>query len=420
MAIGASYYDDILDEGSFSTVRYIFSILITVFSVSYSVYFVFKNNNRSDDIVSIEGVYNFSNGSLCVTSYIPRIYCENSFVSLYATIFSPSLNSSDQYVIESLLYGKSTKESLYFSQSIPSLTTRNIELYSSWYTVFPIMIAQVQIFGDIKDDTSISITMIRSTKWYTQILGSLHNIMRIFSLITIFLFSLCLLINNNIHLIHFFSVGSLLLAFLCNINISFSHFPHLHSICLLLKGLFSSFNLISLFVSSLHFAANENQSVYIVVSILLLFADAMRSLTTDSFVVASSFDNNGVVWVFFFLASIVSRVVISVFIFINFLDSALKGSFRRLLVFIMNCLGICLTLLPGVAKSTIQIYSGLPSSLIEFFSEYTFQSIFSVFFALMHWPNQRNDPTEMELNLIENNEFSITRDASVQFEKQFE
>ncbi|OHT03056.1 hypothetical protein TRFO_29611 [Tritrichomonas foetus] len=205
-----------------------------------------------------------------------------------------------------------------------------------------------------------------------------------------YLVSTCFVSRGNIHAEHIFSIIGLIVSILANFPLSvlpqFQGDLEAQCFNFLFKGLFSSFNLINLFLCV--YKANNGQLVEFasIMSLVYIFGGALSEMTFDSRIVDRFFDVNTIVWLFFTSVALMSRISITLFIFYNFcvILKNHRNSQKRLYTPYLSIYFV--STVSWTVQHILFYKNGYKNYAFDFFESYIVQTLTALMFADIHWP----------------------------------
>jgi hypothetical protein len=393
--------------------------------ISFSLVYDFLKNFTADEVTVIKGTNVLQpNGILYFISSAVQLSTSNYFYSIYA-LFNDSGGSMDfsapKYNIDANLTCISDKKIVTINEYMT--TSGFTELFTSWYPEYKQIIIEMHVSGkEVTKDTRVSLLVVKNTKAFAKLMNKFNHIICLVSLTILLFYALFALIfgRGHITVLQFLTIILLILNVVANFK--YNHDTEeitslANSMLLLTRGALFASNIFALFVASMKFANSENKGTAIIIGVIFIIAEAMCSLTTDSYVISEYFGNNGLVWVFFFSTSMISKVSLILLTIKNIIISIILAPLRRQKFYLSFYLfTIVLLTIPYIYRSANLIIKGYQNSCINFFCDYIIQAIVTFIFVQLTWPaysKEQDDLTDMSLH-----HFDIQRDMSVQFETQ--
>ena len=369
--------------------RSILTIFIISIIIFFSTIFFYNYISYSDKFIEIKGIDRIEHdGSYYMIASIPKISTDTYFSSIYLHLHSNNYQENQEYSIEAIFncYLNNNK-SLIIQQNIPSLYFGKSELLNTGIPNYNIMIVQLFMKGNFKNNISISLIQTFISKEFQILLNKIKIILLISLLIILIFYFLNFLIFKKFkEITQYLSLFSLIFTLISIYFFGKNNNITNHSIDLLFRGFISSFNLITLFGLSYTYISGDNLSATLIISTLFLICDAFRSLTTDTFILSQYFDNNGVIWVFFFSTSIVSKISIILIIFHHLIYAYLYGPLKSRIKIILLSIISFIYIIPKVLRLLYLATKENESSSINFFCDFFLQYIISCLISLFEWP----------------------------------
>lgn len=405
----------------------IFRIIAAIVTalISFSLIFSFLSRFTSDEVSYIKGTNVIQpSGALYFISSAAQFSTSNYFYSIYAN-FEGTSKSNDsgtpKFSIDANLTCISDKKTITLNEN--TISAGMTELYTSWFPEYKQMIIELIVTGkEITKDTHASLIIVKNTKDFAKLMDSLNRIICLVSLTILLFYTLYSLIFGRGHM----TILQVITLILLSLNV-IANFPYNHGkteitssancMSLLTRGALFSTNIFALFVASMKFAGSDNKGTAMLIGVMFIIAESMCTLTTDSYVMSEYFGNNGLVWVFFFSTSIISKISLILLTIKNIITSILIAPQKRQKFYLsLFCFATVLLVSPYIYKSINLVIKEYQNSCINFFCDYIIQAIVTFIFVQLTWPTyskQQDDLTDISLH-----HFDLQRDMSVQFETQ--
>jgi hypothetical protein len=196
-----------------------------------------------------------------------------------------------------------------------------------------------------------------------------------------------------------FTIGALAVAALANFPIA-QVVPSMPTFLIecVLCGAFSSLNLVCL-VCFLQAANARNFHFVLPISGLFLMAQVMLIVTGDTTVLATYFQNNQVVWVFFFSVTAVGTAGYAMLLFWRLLLALCRARTTQKHLFVAYTVAAFVALAPPGVQFLMFAINGFCPFAVEFAARYPAQTLLAVLYADVHWPLPTSDITEDEEQL---------------------
>jgi len=392
--------------------RFFWTFFSSSFVIISSVFFTYTKSEFSDLSTVISGIDRFDHlKEYYMVGYLPRNsnYSVFSQISLFIDCQDP--RETENYALEAIFtISRKNENRIIINQNIPSVICGFTELYSSGFPQFDVMAYQIFLKGEFHRNNSISMRLRRSSPSFIERVFHFKYVL-IFSLAIIlvsFVASLVIIeqyieINQYIALISMLSTLISVYLFGSNENI------YMHCADLIFRGISASTNLVSIFCLSYTYVSGDNIAATLTLLSLFIIADGIRSLTTDTFVLAEFFQNNGVIWVFFFSTSIVTKIslilLVSHHLVYAFLFGPLHSRFRVFLTAIV-CF-VCIS--PRIFRLGHLAVTENENSALNFLCDILMQVIVCSLVSVLVWPIKDN---EIETT-TSTEKFHITDDESL-------
>lgn len=420
-------------ENKIKPSRYNFVQIIVAFLTFFVCIFVIYKSfsgNISDLHDIIDGNRHlYPNGTLYFYSSNVNFNSNNYFSSIYVKGAGTLASVEDKVSILAILtcQGKSIPKTI--ADTFLTTPSGEAELYTSWYPIYESIVVELYITGAASKDIKPYLFVVKSTEKSAQKMNSINSIFRFLTISYLILYVLSYIFYSNRHpeLPRVLSLIILIVAFVANLNYNHSADEDKlsifkHTIFLMVRGIHGAVNLASVFALSMHYFSPENLGTAFLIAALYVVTEAMTAITTDSFIVSYFFDNNGIVWVFFFSTSIITKVTFTILTYHHLIMTAVQTSMKRKRIY-MYFYSALLTLLviPQIIRASLIIYNGYQSSMMNFVCEYVVQFIYVIFFVIIAWPSFEkplkpenvSDVLDMDHGRLE-----LERDVSVQFSEQ--
>ena len=405
-----------------------FFIAIIGFIIISILLFMYFFSESPDEHSVITGTrYMQPDGRLLFSTTGAQFERTNYFSSIYLKIDVPASFEQRSFSVNASFTCQSSTTTKLITENITQMPIGEAELYTTWFPVYHSMIVEANIEGPITNKTQISLFVVKMKESFANLSTTMNMLIRIGTLLILLLYLLFFFVYWKTHLgfLQILTIIVLITTFVA--NLPFNHGSAVlsvtkHCLYLLFRGLLSAVNIVALFSASMFYYSTENLATALLIAFLYVFAEAMCTLTTDSYIQANVFDNDGIVWVFFFSSSIISKVCLTVLSAHHFIHCAINASHKRKRTYyIFFFLSLLVLVVPIIMRAFLIIVQGFQNSAVNFFCDYIIQFIFAVMYCQLCWPTitKSYDPNHVqELMTLDTHDFSLERDVSVQFEPQ--
>ena len=307
-------------------------------------------------------------------------------------------------------------------QSIPSISKGITDIFSSDIYRNGIYMIQIFLAGNITNIDSISLILIENTSFFIKFINKIQQNIFYLSIFLLIIYSLSLLLEKKfkIQIRHLLTLISIIFLIISSYpNFKFRYNTNIfYCLSISFKGILTSYNLYVLFLTSYSLIGGDSFSSTFIIFLMFIISESMKNLTSDTMILIDFFDNNGIIWVFFFCISIISKVLIN-FLIIYYLIYSFY--INKNLLIILYFIGSLFSILPEIIQILLFIFKNFYFKNIKFFTDLLIGLFLTLFFIIINWPtqNQNNQKYfEDDLNL---NSYHFPRDHSLpNFENNFE
>ena len=384
---------------------------VSVFSISLKFFLSYS----SDERLKLTGTTHLNkNGELYFISSALQFSNYHYFSSIYLEIknsknFVNVDSDTPKFTVDANLTCISEKTTKIINENLISVPTEFNELYTTWFPEYKQMILELLISGPtVNENTEVSLFIVRNTKEFATLADQINRTLCLVSLLTLLFYALYVLIfsKGNVSYLQFLSFLTLLSTIIA--NLSYNHKEGITELSntsnwlyLISKGALSAINIFVLFCVSLMFTGTDNRSTTTLIGIVFIFAECVCDLTTDSYVLSELFDSNGLVWVFFFSSSMLTKISLICLSVKNIIHAITKSqTFNQKLYYSFYLLYAALLVVPAVIRALLMIQRGFQSSCVNFFCNYIAQATAAFLFVQLAWPvysKEREDLADLGL-----------------------
>lgn len=394
-------------------------IILCGFSYFSAFIFSFKNYETCDKITLIEGVEcTNKDGAYYIIGSLPRTTQFTYSSSLFIKIDTKSENFADQYLIDALF--NTMNKTFDIRESIQTTNYGMSQLFTTSVQRVEPVVAQIYINGDISNITKAQLILIENTPEFFK--SSLFIKKIVFSVMVVITLLYCVMafivrpkMRRTETLIILFSLvlGCIASYPIYNGYNEVSQSRYMFHV--IIEGAFPAANLIALVCICYRFVSDDSIGAVLIISLLFVLSESMRSLTSDSFLLSDYFDGNDVFWIFFFTISIVSRVCLIALVF-HHLSYAFIYSFADRISVLLHFFVAVFAVVPRIAQiMNLTMISHFNSS-VDFFCESIAEPFTVICLAIIHWPNEEK-PKKINIyrddELADHDEFQLARTQSM-------
>ena len=388
---------------------------------------LFFLSDTSDEHTIITGTHFLQpDGRLLFSTTGATFERTNYFSSIYIKIDTDRFVAQQSFSVNATFTCQSPTTTAIFSENITQMPIGEAELYTTWFPIYHSMIVEANIEGPLYNSTQVSLFVVKMKEPFAYRTITMNTVIRIATLLILLFYLLFFVVYWRTHLgfLQIFTIVVLVTTFVA--NLPFNHgTPYLsvtkHAFYLLFKGSLSAVNIVALFGAAMFYYSTENLATALLIAFVYIFAEAICALTTDSYIQANVFDNNGIVWVFFFTSSIISKVSLTILSGHHFIQCAINAQHqRKRTYYIFFFISLLVLITPIIMRAFLMIIQGYQNSGVNFFCDYIVQFIFVVMYTQLCWPTitKSYDPNHVnELMRLGSRDFALERDMSVQFEQ---
>lgn len=368
------------------------SLSLYFFIIIGSILFTYTNLQIADDVSDYTGLQTTeSNNMSFILSMLPPPSFHNLNSIMFFQIDSPN---QGQYYIDGEICCQWFRLPTNLVIPIQSyvLTGYN-KIFSTRFFSFDSMLLQLYIRGDDILQTNFTIILHQTNSLFGKTMVYLRLVFSIisFACLIIYVFTLCFSSMEHWRAEHILTTGSLVLSSFSNFPITFS--PKIsdnitvNCIDLVLCGVFTSYNIVALFLFNYHSRGGKYLGYTFLVSLLFIAAHALSQLSSDTRILAKLFDDNEVLWLFFTSISLASRISLACyFIYYDFFPFAPQPNPKRWLIRYTYMGLVLVTMISQALSGLMFIYDGTTNSAVEFLDSYLLNTFLALAFADIHWP----------------------------------
>jgi hypothetical protein len=236
--------------------------------------------------------------------------------------------------------------------------------------------------------SSARVTTLQSSPAFRSDALSLRVISSILSaaLAAFYTLAVAFLAPANFQSQQLFTIASLAVAALANFPLA-QFLPSMRTFLIecALCGALSSLNLICL-VCFLQAANSRNFHFVLPISGLFLMARVMLIVTSDTTVLSHYFDNNHVVWVFFFSVTAIATAGYALLLISRLLLALCRARTTQKHLFVAYTVAAFVALVSAGVEFLMVAIKGFCPFAIEFAVRYPAQTLLAVMYADVHWP----------------------------------
>jgi len=399
--------------------REIYSLILVFLVICSFFIYTIGNFNNSSLTQTIYGNYrNQSDGTLYYIISLPKPPQYHHHWALYLDMEVNNGLDSNVFSIDAIFSSKQGKNKIKETRnSIPSVSSGVAELLKTEIPRQGLYFIQLLITGNVSQIISLKAILIESSRDYSNFSKVVQR--RAFYLavivFSIYLVAFASVGKQSIKVSHFFVLLSLLLSvFATYPDVTFkTGVTKPYCASLIVRGAFSGLNLVALFAISYSIIGGETVVASLIIACVFVLSEAMRYLTSDTSILSEIFENNGIIWVFFFSISILTKVSIILMI-INHLFFAFKkfnGKNRQSIAFYLFFATI--SIIPRLMHLFYLAMYPIVNYLFEYFCEMVSGLISSVVMAILFWPQYSNQSERSDSQHLIEEKFQISRDPSL-------
>lgn len=397
-------------------IQKVISFLLFLFALLSSIIYTISKFDSSIQEWTLKGQQTITNpNELSLFLSVPQIKPDQLFSVFFIDISSSTKDSYEVYTIVNM-NSSATSKHLYY-QNNSTMKSGSYIFFSTDFLHNDVYTVHAIVNGNVSNIQSLNIRIVHSVSSFGEIVNKLRKGCAIFSGISLICFAISIILftKKSTRYEQYHILFLLLLAAFA--NIPFSQFEYnrflLHSIDNIFRGAFSASNLIAIFCFLYLINGGENLSIALIISFLYIFAESMSELTDDSLLLANFFSSNLVVYMFFFISSLMTKICIfgvSVFYIMRqyfcFHNRNTNFGIFTILVF-----ATLIELVPNVFQAYIVLLHGCRNNAFDFFQKYLVQTITTFILAFVFWPVQITNPQSLDSTQIKGNPEDLKLDV---------
>ena len=352
----------------------------------------------------------------------------NYFLSIYVRIRPSEPIDSPTFSLSAQLTCQSKTKTSVVQENLSLFQSGDAELYTSWFPAYHSMAIELLVEGPVDKNTQITLMIVKTKKDFAEATKSISKLIVLGVICNVVIYIMHITVYKSrfgslelcVVLLLFTQIAANIYYVKSNGKLKLSK----HCISLLLRGISSAAEIVAVFVASLFFFSTENMATAMMIAFMFILSEAFCDLTTDNYVLSEIFDNNGLIWIFFFSSSIISKICLIILSIHHYVECVLNTTKTKTRAyFIIFLLVIVCLILPYLYKFFMMISAGYQSSATNYFCYYLSSYLIIIVFVQLCWPTSTklHDPNRVEeLMSMDSHQLSLERDMSVQFEQNVE